>query len=97
MQDQFKTIVTFYVSVLNATTVFVVSRFFESSQNQPHAGPAKTRLARRPERTRPNRGRRMIKVMLVRRSAASFVIVRLCQGQRIETSFVLHSIYLHRL
>jgi hypothetical protein len=32
MQDQFKLIVTFYVSVLNATTIFVVSRFFELSK-----------------------------------------------------------------
>lgn len=30
LQDQFKMIVTFYVAVLNATTVFVVSRLFES-------------------------------------------------------------------
>lgn|SRR5262249_31300609 len=29
LQDQFKLIVTFYVTVLNATTVFVISRFFE--------------------------------------------------------------------
>ena len=29
LQNQFKMIVTFYVTVLNATTVFVVSRFFE--------------------------------------------------------------------
>jgi hypothetical protein len=46
LQDQFKTIVTFYVSVLNATTVFVVSRFFErakpvpnSPQNPPQTPP----------------------------------------------------------
>jgi hypothetical protein len=34
MQDQFKLIVTFYVAVLNATSVFVVSRFFEPSGNK---------------------------------------------------------------
>jgi hypothetical protein len=32
MQDQFKLIVTFYVTILNATSVFVVSRFFEASK-----------------------------------------------------------------
>jgi hypothetical protein len=29
LQSQFKMIVTFYVTVLNATTIFVISRFFE--------------------------------------------------------------------
>jgi hypothetical protein len=34
MQDQFKMIVTFYVTVLNATTIFVVSRFFEAPKEK---------------------------------------------------------------
>jgi hypothetical protein len=33
LQDQFKLIVTFYVSILNATTIFVVSRFFETPKS----------------------------------------------------------------
>ncbi len=37
LEDQFKTIVTFYVSVLNATTVFVVSRFFERAKPAPNS------------------------------------------------------------
>jgi len=32
LQDQFKLIVTFYVTVLNATSIFVVSRFFEAGK-----------------------------------------------------------------
>jgi hypothetical protein len=39
LQSQFKLIVTFYVSVLNATTIFVVSRFFEVPKT-PGAGEA---------------------------------------------------------
>jgi hypothetical protein len=40
--DTFKAIVTFCVSILNATTIFIVSRFF---QNKKERSPGKTELA----------------------------------------------------